>query len=204
MPFGQEGRPHDVQTPRPVRLPGEKDQAGQWQEDGGDRQASPYWKTRQGKRKRKEGRHCSSRQEREQHPPGLSKGPTSGDGDGHGATATPSPGYRVPGAAAPVSNVMRIWNPLLRWILGSRTTFAKFLHSVICNSPSVEEGTATSIWPMSPPYPWLMKRIEANEGDHGEQQDVIRRAMNVVVLTLSCFTWDSHESLHVRSGLAES
>lgn len=185
MPFGQEGRPHDVQTPRPVRLPGEKDQAGQWQEDGGDRQASPYWKTRQGKRKRKEGRHCSSRQEREQHPPGLSKGPTSGDGDGHGATATPSPGYRVPGAAAPVSNVMRIWNPLLRWILGSRTTFAKFLHSVICNSPSVEEGTATSIWPMSPPYPWLMKRIEANEGDHGEQQDVIRRAMNVVVLTLS-------------------
>ncbi len=91
----------------------------------------------------------------------------------------------MPGAAAPVSNVTRIWNPLLRWILGSRTTFANFLHSVICNKPSVEEGTATSIWPMSPPYPWLMAKTYVSPRSGDKQLVEIQRAMNLITLTLS-------------------
>lgn len=58
-----------------------------------------------------------------------------GSGAGHdpGWIAPDPCKYRVPGADAPVSNMLRIWHPLLRWILDARTTFATFLHSVKCN-----------------------------------------------------------------------
>ena len=107
--------------------------------------------------------------------------------DGHGqplTSSTPSK-YIVPGALAPVSNLNRIWAPLLRWVLGSRTTFATFLHSVICNKPSLEEGTATTIWPMPPPYP---RRMKEEHGGGALQDDCDRnleKALNLVVLALS-------------------
>ena len=107
------------------------------------------------------------------------------EGHSHSSTSASSKHYSVPGALAPVSNLNRIWAPLPRWVLGSRTTFATFLHSVICNKPSNEEGTATSIWPMSPPYPWRMKEEHGN-GTLQDKKDLnLEKALNLVVLALS-------------------
>ena len=96
-----------------------------------------------------------------------------------------SPKYRVPGAAAPVSNILRIWHPLLRWILGARTTFATFLHSVKCNRPSEEEGTARTIWPMSPPYPRSMGMTETEEEAVDYKVAAVEKSLNMVILMLS-------------------
>ena len=109
----------------------------------------------------------------------------SGAGHGPGWTAPEPCKYRVPGADAPVSNMLRIWHPLLRWILDARTSFATFLHSVKCNRPSEEEGTARTIWPMPPPFPRRMGLFEADDDDTGSKEVAVQKGLNLVILMLS-------------------
>ena len=110
---------------------------------------------------------------------------SSGGGHSPGMAAPETSTYTVPGAAAPVSNILRIWHPLLRWILDARTTFATFLHSVKCNKPSEEEGTARTIWPMPPPYPRRMGFAEADSGSSNYKVIAVEKALNLVILMLS-------------------
>lgn len=69
---------------------------------------------------------------------------------------------RVPGAGAPVSNVLKLWNSLARWILSGNSGFAKFLRS-LQGEPLADRGTATSLWPIPAPYPrWI---VGGNKGE---------------------------------------
>lgn len=91
----------------------------------------------------------------------------------------------VPGAKAPVVNVLALWSSMARPLLRSKTNFATFLHSFLHNEPSAEEGTADQLWPIPAPYPtWL-------SGEHLQWRQVRRvtrarqMAVNLVVLGLS-------------------
>ena len=107
------------------------------------------------------------------------------DGQHLGSGASASQQYKVPGASAPTCNIARIWASMFRWILEARSDFSIFLHSVICNRPSLEEGTAFSIWPMPPPYPLWMRPGNAcdKRGEEGTMEK--QKALNLIVLNLS-------------------
>ena len=94
--------------------------------------------------------------------------------------------HRVPGADAPICNIERIWNSMGRWIMGSRTVFASFLHSMNCNLPSVEEGTAFTTWPMSPPYPHWFGAENAETCKMSSRQRSKEKVMNLMV---TCLSW---------------
>ncbi len=88
----------------------------------------------------------------------------------------------VPGAKAPVVNVLALWSSMTRPLLRSKTNFAIFLHSFLHNEPSVEGGTADYLWPIPAPYPtWLC-------GDHLQWRQVRRvtraRQMAVILMIL--------------------
>ena len=102
-----------------------------------------------------------------------------------GGGASASQTYSVPGASAPVCNIARIWVSMLRWIMETRSRFSTFLHSVICNKPSLEDGTARTVWPMPPPYPqWMRPGNVCRRGEDGDRV-ARQKAINLVVLNLS-------------------
>lgn len=107
------------------------------------------------------------------------------DGPHLGSGASASRQYKVPGASAPTCNIARIWASMFRWILEARSDFSTFLHSVICNKPSLEEGTAFSIWPMPPPYPQWMRPGNACDKRGAEGTMEKQKALNLIVLNLS-------------------
>eukprot|EP00434_Breviolum_minutum_P008186 symbB.v1.2.007217.t1/scaffold441.1/size205278/4 len=175
-----------AQTSRSGRLSGEEVEAVRSPQARGcsrqDPEAASTWQG-EGKRKRWKGRQGGAGSSRCRLDYETMKG--SGARHDPGWIAPDPCKYRVPGADAPVSNILRIWHPLLRWILDARTTFATFLHSVKCNRPSKEEGTARTIWPMPPPFPRRMGFNEAFDKDADNKEVAVQKGLNLVVLMLS-------------------
>lgn len=87
---------------------------------------------------------------------------------------------KVPGANAPVSDVLALWSALARWILTSKTEFASFLHAA-------QTGTTFSPWPMPAPYPeWFSKRqLQSVPRRRTRETVCLQKAVNMVCLALS-------------------
>ena len=91
---------------------------------------------------------------------------------------------RVPGANAPTSNILVIWNSMVRWMLKSPSaTLASFLKSLRSIEPSENEGTANHLWPMPPPFPkWLTGEQLAKSN---YKKMCIEKSLNVITICLS-------------------
>ena len=85
---------------------------------------------------------------------------------------------RVPGAGAPSSDVLKIWNSMSRWILKSHTPFAKFLQSMQDLLPPVEGSTAPTVWPMPIPFPECWSREGADFADLSFSKRALRKLLN--------------------------
>ena len=92
---------------------------------------------------------------------------------------------RVPGAGAPSSDVLKIWNSMSRWILKSHTPFAKFLQSMQDLRPPVEGSTAPTVWPMPMPFPECWSREGADLVDLPFSKRALRKLLNLMVSALS-------------------
>ena len=90
---------------------------------------------------------------------------------------------KVPGAAAPICNALRLWNSMARWLFSGDSEFKKFVYSFCCNSRSAEERTADYIWPMPVPYPVWLRSLQ----DQPRVPYVVmsqQKAVNMAVLAL--------------------
>ena len=88
----------------------------------------------------------------------------------------------VPGSKAPVSNVLKIWNSLARWIFESKTGFASFLRT-LRSTPPADGGTAPPLWPIPAPYPcWFQKE---NKAQKNYKRMCVEKATNLLILSLS-------------------
>eukprot|EP00438_Fugacium_kawagutii_P010863 Skav216247 [mRNA] locus=scaffold20:89010:95933:+ [translate_table: standard] len=91
----------------------------------------------------------------------------------------------VPGSFAPVSNMVSLWNSVLRWMSATPSPFAAFLKSLPRLQPSDTEVTAPALWPMPPPYPaqWLPGAAMEDAAPFPVQAR--RKAINACVMALN-------------------
>lgn len=92
---------------------------------------------------------------------------------------------RVPGAGAPSSDVLKIWNSMGRWILKSHTPFAKFLQSMHGLPLPAEGSTAPTVWPMPIPFPECWSGEEADFAELSFSKWALRKVLNLVTSALS-------------------
>ena len=91
----------------------------------------------------------------------------------------------VPGANAPSSDILKIWNVMLRWLLTTSSAFAKFLHSLRSLTLPAEGSTANTLWPMPLPYPALFEGPAADPAQLPFPIRALHKALNLMVAALS-------------------
>lgn len=89
----------------------------------------------------------------------------------------------VPGALAPISNIGKLWNSLVRWILSGKSGFARFLRTLGRHEPLADKGTAQPVWPVPAPYPQWMVRVEKSKVNY--KQMYVEKAVNLMILSSS-------------------
>ena len=89
----------------------------------------------------------------------------------------------VPGALAPISNIGKLWNSLVRWILSGKSGFARFLRTLGRHEPLADKGTAQPVWPVPAPYPQWMMRVEKSKVNY--KQMYVEKAVNLMILSSS-------------------
>lgn len=89
----------------------------------------------------------------------------------------------VPGALAPISNIGKLWNSLVRWILSGKSGFARFLRTLGRHEPLADKGTAQPLWPVPAPYPQWMMRVEKSKANY--KQMYVEKAVNLMILSSS-------------------
>ena len=89
----------------------------------------------------------------------------------------------VPGALAPISNIGKLWNSLVRWILSGKSGFARFLRTLGRHEPLADKGTAQPLWPVPAPYPQWMMRVEKSKVNY--KQMYVEKAVNLMILSSS-------------------
>ena len=103
-----------------------------------------------------------------------------------GPAGDPNEALHVPGAKAPVCDVLRFWSSMARWMLRSVGPLSSFFRSMIGRLPSTSEGSACSLWPIPAPYPkWLVAGNQRHSGQHGYRRMCQQKAVNYVVVVLS-------------------
>eukprot|EP00438_Fugacium_kawagutii_P014015 Skav204090 [mRNA] locus=scaffold3129:371114:378324:+ [translate_table: standard] len=89
----------------------------------------------------------------------------------------------VPGAKAPVSNVLKLWNSLVRWMVSDETPLACYVRSLRSQLPESSSSTASPLWPMPVPYPRWMMSSSGKPANY--KRMCIEKAINSIVFTLS-------------------
>eukprot|EP00435_Cladocopium_sp_Y103_P029655 s4131_g7.t1 len=98
----------------------------------------------------------------------------------------PNEALHVPGAKAPVCDILRFWSSMPRWMLRTAGSLSSFFRSMIGLSPSTSEGSALSPWPMPVPYPkWFVAGNEPRPGHAGYKTMGQQKAVNFVIVVLS-------------------
>eukprot|EP00435_Cladocopium_sp_Y103_P016065 s3412_g4.t1 len=98
----------------------------------------------------------------------------------------PNAALHVPGAKAPVCDVLRFWSSMPRWMLRTAGSLSSFFRSMIGILPSTSEGATLSLWPMPVPYPkWFVTGNEPRPGHAGYKQMGQQKAVNFVIVVLS-------------------
>ena len=101
------------------------------------------------------------------------------------AAADNDAAFHLPGSLAPSSSVPAIWNSLFRWITTRPSSnFACFCVSLLKLHASTEGATASTTWPMPPPYPESFDAsIPCGAGSFVKNAQ--KKAINQAVIALS-------------------
>lgn len=185
----------DQQVEEPGRLPGEKGEAHAFPDkDRGQpgkarQEAHTEATTRKGRRKQGGKRRGQDHSGSFRPTCSLDNEAWALDEDCRPTEAFPEPvstaaALHVPGAKAETCNVLQLWNSLARWICSTSSSFARFLKSLLSTAPSVEGGTASTLWPMPVPYPevWL-REAGAKLGEPAIRPR--RKAVNLIIAALN-------------------
>ena len=98
----------------------------------------------------------------------------------------PELALHVPGAKAPVCDILNFWSSMSRWMLRTTGHRSSFFRSVLSITPSQLEGSASSPWPLPVPYPkWFAAGNEVSPGHSSYKRMMQQKAVNFVVITLS-------------------
>lgn len=98
----------------------------------------------------------------------------------------PNEAVHVPGAKAPVCDILRFWCCLSRWMLRTNGPLSSFFRSMLSTLPSAHEGSVPSPWPMPVPYPkWLVAGNAVGPGHSSYKAMGRQKAVNFVVVALS-------------------
>lgn len=180
------------QAPRHPRLPGQEDETGVRQQEARGPTGRQRQRCGEGQEE-KEGGIKGRRKGRggEDFRADLTPQSMNQTGKGRGAVGTcqdgdPDEALHVPGANAPVCDVLRFWSPMARWMLRTVGPLSSFFRSVIGRSPSTSEGSASSLWPIPARYlKWFLAGKQLHSGQHVYKKMCRQKAVNYVVIVLS-------------------